>query len=174
MAVIFGEGSPPDLLDVALTRARLGARPIPTIRPSSSAPSRVDIDAYPGTTPARGDIVAFTVAAYPDNIMLKRVIGLPGDTVEQVEGVVQVNGEPLERYVVHDTQTLGPWTVEPGHLFVMDDNRPNSNDSRFSLGQIASSDLIGEVLLDDAPRGEAPAPMPGTASRPSPSGTSTG
>ncbi len=225
--------APPDLWDEALTRARLGARPIPTIPPSSSAWSRVvagavafvvfllagafawmalrppgdgivgsggpahqtiavlepsgsmlptieigqtvvvDVDAYDGTTPSRGDIVAFTVADYPDLVMLKRVIGLPGDTVEQVEGVVKVNGEALdEPYVVHDKQTLGPWTVEPGHLFVMGDNRPDSNDSRFSMGQIASSDLTGQVLLDEVPRVEAPAPLAPTVSGPSPSGTS--
>jgi signal peptidase I len=132
----------------------------------------VDIDAYvpvpptPGDivafdpTPARGDIVAFTVPDHPDLVFLKRVIGLPGDTVNEVDGVVTVNGTPLdEPYTIGDKRTLGPWVVEQDHVFVMGDNRPNSNDSRFAdIGQIPFSSVSGKVLLDELPSGPQPAP----------------
>jgi signal peptidase I len=130
----------------------------------------VDIDAYvaapePGDivvfdpTPARGDIIAFTIPDQPDFTFLKRVIGLPGDTVEEEDGVVIVNGAPLdEPYTIADKRTLGPWTVEQGHLFVVGDNRPDSLDSRFSMGQVALSDVTGKVLLDEVPSGKGPVP----------------
>ncbi len=131
----------------------------------------VDIDAYvavpptPGDmfafepAPERGDIIAFTTPDQPNWPFLKRVIGLPGDTVEEVDGVVMVNGAPLdEPYTIADKRTLGPWTVEPGHLFVMGDNRPDSLDSRFSMGQVPLSDVTGKVLLDEVPSGEGPVP----------------
>ena len=132
----------------------------------------MDIDAYDSVgpdvgdveksepAPARGDIVAFRSPDQPDLVLLKRVIGLPGDTVEEVDGVVIVNGTPLdEPYTIEDKRTLGPWTVERDHLFVMGDNRPDSNDSRFpDFGQVARSDVIGKVLLDAVPTGTAPKP----------------
>jgi signal peptidase I len=132
----------------------------------------VDIDAYvaapptPGDivvfdpTPARGDIIAFTAPDHPDLVFLKRVIGLPGDTVNEVDGVVTVNGTPLdEPYTIGDKRTLGPWVVEQDHLFVMGDNRPNSNDSRFAdIGQIPLSSVSGRVLLEALPSGSPPAP----------------
>jgi signal peptidase I len=141
----------------------------------------VDIDAYVALqptpedvlvfepTPARGDIIAFTIPDQPDWVLLKRVIGLPGDTVEEVDGVVLVNGAPLdEPYTIADQRTLGPWTVEQGHVFVMGDNRPDSNDSRFpDFGQVALSDVSGKVLLDEVPSGKGPVPT-------APVATSTG
>ncbi len=141
----------------------------------------VDIDAYDsvgsdvgdvdgsGPAPARRDIIAFPAPDQPDLVLLKRVIGLPGDTVEEVDGVVIVNGTPLdEPYTIKDKRTLGPWTVERDHLFVMGDNRPNSLDSRFpDFGQVAMSDVIGKVLLDEVPTGTAPKP-------PAPAVTSVG
>jgi signal peptidase I len=133
----------------------------------------VDVDAYVATpdpgdivvfepVPARGDIIAFPNPDQPDWLFLKRVIGLPGDTVEEVDGVVMVNGAPLdEPYTIADKRTLGPWTVELGHLFVMGDNRPNSLDSRFpGFGQVALSDVSGKVLLDEVPSGKGPVPTP--------------
>jgi signal peptidase I len=130
----------------------------------------VDLDAYDIAGPERGDIIAFTVPAYPDQLFLKRVIGLPGETVAEVDGVVRVNGVPLhEPYTVKDGRTLGPWVVEAGHVFVMGDNRPNSNDSRFSagIGQVAFADIAGRVLPGVTPTDEPAAPNPpGTASTP--------
>ncbi|MEX0831152.1 MAG: signal peptidase I, partial [Nitriliruptoraceae bacterium] len=67
---------------------------------------------------------------------VKRVIGVGGDEVELVDGQVSVNGdlmdEPYVRYT--DVDNFGPVTVPDGQLFFLGDNRPNSSDSRRSLG----------------------------------------
>jgi signal peptidase I len=127
----------------------------------------VDPDAYESVMPERGDIIAFTLPDYPDIIGIKRVIGLPGDSVEQFDGIVYVNGAALdEPYAIADRKTLGPWVVAPQRLFVMGDNRPHSNDSRYTMGEIPLAGIFGKVLLDrdaedrslpvpPAPRGDA-------------------
>ena len=82
---------------------------------------------------------------------IKRVIGLPGDVVEiDPDGVVHVNGAELrEPYLspVQDQRPYGPVTVPRDSLFVMGDNRPNSNDSRFSLGMIPQDRVIGRAFV---------------------------
>ncbi len=81
----------------------------------------------------RGDIVVFdppppVQAEYP---YIKRVIGLPGETVEVRDGQVFINGEPLdEPYIAEPPQyTYGPVTIPEGQYFVLGDNRNLSNDS---------------------------------------------
>ena len=74
----------------------------------------VDLDAYADTAPARGDVIAFTVEAYPDMELLKRIVGLPGDTVGSIDGVVEVNGVALsEPYVIEDHRSLGCGSSSP-------------------------------------------------------------
>lgn len=78
---------------------------------------------------------------------VKRVIGLPGDEILIEEGVVFVNGEPLdEPYVVFEDPTdFGPITVPDGQLFFLGDNRPNSSDSRRSLGYVPLDQVVGRA-----------------------------
>lgn len=81
---------------------------------------------------------------------VKRVIGLPGDTVVIEEGgTVVVNGVELpEPYVVNeDPDAFGPFEVPEGRLFVLGDNRPNSSDSRFSLGFIEMDHVVGRAMF---------------------------
>ena len=89
-------------------------------------------------SPRRGEIIVFrSPVEEQDNESVKRVIALPGDTVEIRQKAVLVNGEKLlEVYAQHtkpnvllDGDDLGPLTVPPDSLFVLGDNRDNSYDS---------------------------------------------
>jgi signal peptidase I len=132
----------------------------PTLRPGDVA--AVDVNAYHDLGPARGDIVVFTDPTSDcATVFVKRVAGLPGDTVEQVDGTILVNGEPLDGPERDRNEPdLGPWTVRPGHLFVVGDNLSDSNDSRRdAFGQVAEDDVIGRVDLSiDLERADVPAP----------------
>lgn len=76
---------------------------------------------------------------------VKRVIGLPGDEILIEDGQVFVNGVQLdEPYVTYgDSSDFGPVTVPDGSLFFLGDNRPNSSDSRRSLGYVAEDAVVG-------------------------------
>lgn len=80
---------------------------------------------------------------------VKRVIGLPGDTVLIEDGTVSVNGVELpEPYVVNeDPDSFGPFEVPAGKLFVLGDNRPNSADSRFGLGYVGLDHVVGRAMV---------------------------
>lgn len=81
--------------------------------------------------PRRGDVVVFRFPLDPSRDFIKRVIGVPGDTVEVKDETVYINGSPLkEDYVLATPNyTYGPRTVPPGEYFVLGDNRRNSYDS---------------------------------------------
>lgn len=106
--------------------------------------------AYRFADPERGELVAFKDPENGDQVDIKRVVGLPKDTVAIRDGVLFVNGEPRrEPYVNHrltDANFFGPKTVPKGHVFVMGDNRSNSRDSRF-FGPVPEEDLLGRVSL---------------------------
>jgi signal peptidase I len=98
-------------------------------------------------TPERGDIVVLRVRP-EDEMLIKRVIGLPGDQVEILDGRVYVNGQPLdEPYLNQETRgNLAPRVVPPLHVFVMGDNRRASNDSR-SFGPVHIDNIVGKAWL---------------------------
>lgn len=81
--------------------------------------------------------------------LIKRVIGLPGETVEVDAGVVKVNGQRLdEPYARPETRTFPPTVVPDGQLFMMGDNRMNSQDSRFEeLGTIPLDNVVGRAMV---------------------------
>jgi signal peptidase I len=114
--------------------------------------------AYRLAEPERGDLAVFD---RPDGMTIKRVVGLPGDTVGIRDGVLVVNGEPQREpyvdYNLTDSSFFGPEKVPAGHVFVMGDNRSNSRDSRV-FGPVPEEDLTGKVLLRVAPLDRVGAP----------------
>lgn len=80
---------------------------------------------------------------------VKRVIGLPGDTVLIEDGQVFVNGTAIEEpYVVNeDPGSYGPYEVPSDSLFLMGDNRPGSSDSRGSMGYVPLDHVVGRPVL---------------------------
>ncbi len=96
-------------------------------------------------SPQRGDVVVVRVPNNPE-LLIKRVVGLPGDRISVHGGWVYVNGEPIdEPYLAQPTfGEFGPVDVPPLYLFVMGDNRNFSNDSR-SFGPVSMQDVIGRA-----------------------------
>ena len=103
----------------------------------------------------RGIFEGVGLAKPEKEILIKRIIGLPGEVVEAHDGHVFINGRQLfEPYLPKavGTGTFGPTTVPKGSLWVMGDNRGNSRDSRF-IGAIKESDVIGRAILKVWPPG---------------------
>ncbi len=98
----------------------------------------------------RGDVVVFWYPEDPDVSFIKRVVALPQDRVEIVQGRVSVNGEPLtESYVKvenADDRNYPPKQVRSGHYFVLGDNRQGSNDSR-TWGFVPRRYIYGKAFL---------------------------
>lgn len=101
---------------------------------------------YKFTEPKRGEVVVFLNPLNPDDVpYIKRVIGLPGDTVRIENGNVYINGQLLsEPYLTTTTQRGGEFVVGEGEVFVMGDNRNNSSDSRV-WGNVPLENIIGRA-----------------------------
>ncbi|PWH15955.1 MAG: signal peptidase I [Anaerolineae bacterium] len=103
--------------------------------------------AYRFDTPQRGDIVVFHYPPDPKQDLIKRVIGLAGDTVTIQGGIVYVNDTPLvEPYISQPPHYTGTWIVPEGHLFVLGDNRNDSSDSH-SWGMLPLENIVGKAVL---------------------------
>jgi signal peptidase I len=101
--------------------------------------------------PERGQVIVFNPLDGGTIPLIKRVIGVPGDTLEIAKGAVWVNGKRLEEPYIHGLSTscsryCGPMTLGSDMYFVMGDNRPNSQDSR-SFGPVAGDRVIGRVIM---------------------------
>lgn len=98
----------------------------------------------------RGDFVVFQAPNDPAKSYIKRIIGLPGDTVELREGVVRLNGRELDEPYVpaeyRDRSNLAPARVPPGHYFVLGDHRSASNDSRV-WGPVPAGSIYGKAVF---------------------------
>lgn len=113
----------------------------------------VNKQSYRSDEPSRGDIVVFSRpgGAGPDGIteLIKRVVGLPGETVEGRDGHVYIDGdllvEPYLRPGVR-TSTFGPETVPPDHVWMMGDNRSASDDSR-RFRSVPIDDVVGRAFI---------------------------
>jgi len=116
----------------------------------------------PVRNPHRGDIVVFKYPDEPERDFIKRVIGLPGETIELRNKKIYINGKPLDKPYVHfltpppsefqevtssDLRENYPArTVPPDSYFVMGDNRDNSQDSRY-WGFLPRANIKGKALL---------------------------
>lgn len=96
--------------------------------------------------PRRGDIVVLDLPEAGPELLIKRVIGLPGETISSQDGQVYINGEPLEEPYVTSPggRDTAEQVVPPLHVFVMGDNRQFSNDSR-NFGPVPIDDVIGRA-----------------------------
>jgi len=112
----------------------------------------------------RGDVLVFKYPQDPERDFIKRVIGLPGETLELREKRVYINGRPLDEPYVHFLEPpgeaspehestafdlrerYGPVTIPAGNYFMMGDNRDNSEDSRY-WGFMPRSYVKGKALL---------------------------
>lgn len=96
--------------------------------------------------PEYGDVVVIRIPSQGNELLIKRVIGLPGDVIEIHDGQVFVNGQPLnEPYLPNRTAgSYGPTTVPPLNIFVLGDNRNFSNDSR-SFGTVPLKSVVGRA-----------------------------
>lgn len=103
--------------------------------------------AYRLGTPHRDEIVAFHSDGDSREIFIKRVIGLPGDRIRIDRGAVLVNGVRLdEPYVQHpDGRSFAEILIPPHAVYVLGDNRANSEDSRV-FGPVDQSRLIGRAM----------------------------
>ena len=103
-----------------------------------------------GGDPKRFDVVVCRYPGRGDTNFVKRVVGLPGDTVELRQGYLYVNGERYEEPYILDEyrggslNNFGPYEVPEGEFFVMGDHRNNSNDSR-SQGSLPRNMIIGHA-----------------------------
>lgn len=96
--------------------------------------------------PEREDVVVIRLESQGNELLIKRVIGLPGDVIEIHDGLVFVNNQPLvEPYLGGVTPGYyGPATVPPLHIFVLGDNRNFSNDSR-NFGSVPLKNVVGRA-----------------------------
>ncbi|MEZ4661443.1 MAG: signal peptidase I [Caldilineaceae bacterium] len=107
----------------------------------------IDKISYRFRTPQRNDIVVINMPIM-EEMLVKRVVGLPGETVEIHHGIVLIDGQVLDESFPHnlseyDTPTI---TLGPLQYFVLGDNRGNSNDSR-TFGSVQREYIIGRVWL---------------------------
>jgi signal peptidase I len=108
----------------------------------------VDKFFYRFRQPQRGDVI---VLRYPLNTQrnyIKRIVALPGDTLTVMDGSLYVNGRPVAEPYLNGTPqgNYGPFTVPDDSVFVMGDNRNNSEDSR-TFGPLKKEFLVGQALL---------------------------
>ncbi len=152
--------------------------PSGSMLPTLALRDRIAVDrvSYQLRDPERGEVVVFSraVAGEPPSLLdragdllvsglgatadqeqlVKRVIGLPGETVEIRDGAVHVDGRPLAERATADGGYLqaapgddfGPVAVPDGRYFLMGDNRDGSDDSRGSLGTIPREDVVGRAV----------------------------
>jgi len=131
-----------------LVYLRLDPTELASLLPFFDHDTETDGSVFPFHPPQQGEVVIFQFPRDPTRDFVKRVIGVPGDTVEIKNGEVSVNGIPLdEPYITQgDSTTMAPVTVQADEYFVLGDNRRASNDSR-DWGPVPVENLIGRAWV---------------------------
>ena len=124
----------------------------PSMRPTLQHEERLVVSKfiYKLRAPERGEVLIFRYPRDPSRDFIKRVIAIGGDTLEIKDGRVYINGQmQTEDYILEKTRTEYPKvTIPEGTVFVMGDNRNNSDDSRFADVGFVPFDLIkGKALM---------------------------
>lgn len=124
----------------------------PSMQPTLISHERLVVNKfiYRFREPEKGEILVFRYPKDPSRDFIKRVIAVAGDTIEIKDGRVFVNQQLLnEPYILDKTRGSYPLsTVPEGHIFVMGDNRNNSEDSRFRDVGFVSLDLVkGKAMM---------------------------
>jgi signal peptidase I len=106
----------------------------------------VDETAYEDASPARGDLILLQFPNDPGRRFTKRVIGLPGEQIEAVDGMIFIDGTPLEEdYLEEPAAYTGSWEMGSDAYFVLGDNRNNSSDSH-NWGALEAEFVLGKVV----------------------------
>ena len=124
----------------------------PSMRPTLQHAQRLVVNKfiYHFRAPEKGEVLIFRYPKDPSRDFIKRVIAVPGDTIEIKDGNVFVNGElQNEDYILSKCRGDYPKsTIPEGHIFVMGDNRNNSEESRFpDVGFVPFDFIKGKAML---------------------------
>ena len=115
----------------------------------------LDKISYNFNDPQRGDVVVVNYPGDPEHKRyVKRVVGMPNEKIDIVNGAVFINGKKLvEGYLPRNLQTEpeGKWKIKSDEYFLMGDNRPNSNDSRY-FGPVEKRFIVGKTTWILSPR----------------------
>lgn len=110
---------------------------------------------YKFDDPKRGDIIVFKLPDDETQLYIKRIIGLPGETIEGKDGVVYIDDKPLkEDYIKEPAEDdFGPYTVPDECYFMMGDNRNNSLDSRYwDKTFLHREKILGKAVFEYYPK----------------------
>jgi signal peptidase I len=137
------------LMDMAIPRSLVDGR---SMAPTFQDGDRIIVSRlnFMFEEPTRGDIIVFNSmrASEPTTMLIKRLIGLPGDTIKIAENQVYVNGAPLDEPYINEPCQCGDLerTLGANEYFVLGDNRNHSTDSR-SFGVVTQDHIVGKVLF---------------------------
>ena len=131
-----------------------------SMEPTLSVGDRYFMDrvTYRLSSPKRGDLIVFRTNASDEAALhIRRVIGLPGETVQITEGRILINGETYKEgrdfpSISNPGMAASPVTLESGEYFVLGDNRNNSEDSRYGdIGKVKKKYIVGKLWFTISP-----------------------
>jgi len=134
------------LIDSVIARVRVvNISMLPTLQPGEFL--MVNKLAYRFSDVERGDIIVFHYPQNPAEDFIKRVIGVPGDTISVMKGTVYINGQAVdEPYISAPPNYTGQWTIPEDNVFVLGDNRNQSSDSH-QWGNVPLQNIVGRALV---------------------------